>query len=273
MLNQTDTTLFPELNKQHIFIFISHISDLDPTKIPLFWFDEDENNALKRIGDEHHRNMYLLSHGLLRWVLSQYTQHPPQNLIFTRNQRGKPDLQTEQNCCSITFNLSHSGDWAALAVSSESAVGVDIEHEILSPAKFKAIPRIIKRYFHPNEQIFFNELDEAGQVRHFYPLWTMKEAFLKATGSGIANGLNRYLFAPFLESARWKKVLDTNQEINKENNIKPSNNIWLGITYDNISDYSLALVSSMNKANVPKPDTVKMFRLSPGCHKLKIQSI
>jgi phosphopantetheine--protein transferase-like protein len=145
---------------------------------------------------------------------------------------------------------------------------VDIEYKNLSQAKLNTIPRIVKRYFHPTEQHFFSDLDEVNQAQYFYPLWTLKEAFLKATGAGIANGLHRYLFKTLAENPTWPQVMDTDSDKTDITlNIR-----WLGASYNITSDYVLSVSSRMNTATPLSSDTVKIFRLSPGCHDPEIQS-
>jgi 4'-phosphopantetheinyl transferase len=73
----------------------------------------------------------------------------------------------------VKFNLSHSGELALCAVASDREVGVDVK-------RVRAVPemrRIVERFF-PGE--------EAGDPAAFFRLWTRREAFVKATGRGLA---------------------------------------------------------------------------------------
>lgn len=79
------------------------------------------------------------------------------------------------------FNISHSGEYV-LAAFSDKEVGADIERI----TDFDA--REISHYFHPEEQAYIeNSTDTKGS---FFKLWTRKEAYLKATGIGILEGLH-----------------------------------------------------------------------------------
>jgi 4'-phosphopantetheinyl transferase len=73
------------------------------------------------------------------------------------------------------FSLSHSGDWAVIAVC-EAPVGFDIEF----CATGRDIAGIARRAFHPSER--GAALDDSG----FYRIWTAKESYLKMRGSGLA---------------------------------------------------------------------------------------
>ena len=61
-----------------------------------------------------------------RRVLSHYAAVPPSDWQFVINDKGKPSL--EGGAHALDFNLSHSGEWLACAVTAGTPVGVDLEH-------------------------------------------------------------------------------------------------------------------------------------------------
>lgn len=73
------------------------------------------------------------------------------------------------------FNISHSGDWVLIAYS-KFPVGIDIEQN-------SGYKNDIIEYFHPDEKTYIYDALDKG--RAFFEVWTRKEAFLKATGTGI----------------------------------------------------------------------------------------
>ena len=80
-------------------------------------------------------------------------------------------------------SISHGGDIVACAVTDAGDVGIDVEF----PGRPRNIPGIADRYFSPAEAEWL-----ASQTPdHFYMLWVLKEAWLKATGAGIAGGLDK----------------------------------------------------------------------------------
>ncbi|MBQ6420705.1 MAG: 4'-phosphopantetheinyl transferase superfamily protein [Clostridia bacterium] len=83
------------------------------------------------------------------------------------------------------FSLSHGGDIAMLSVS-DCAVGCDIEP--VRPADL----RIAGRFFHPAETALLDAADEADRDALFFRLWTCKESFLKAQGSGLLQPLDSF---------------------------------------------------------------------------------
>jgi 4'-phosphopantetheinyl transferase len=124
---------------------------------------------------------------LLRNVLAHYTGLSAQEIVFERREHGKPFLGNAP--VPIYFNLSHCNTLAVLAVSAYGEIGVDIE-----TTHKRNYLKIAKRYFHGNELQYLQNCSEAGREILFYKLWTLKEAFLKATGNGIASGLDKIFF-------------------------------------------------------------------------------
>lgn len=122
------------------------------------------------------------------WLLQKALEQagiPPEDQIFSQNEYGKPYLL---NCPDIHFSLSHSGIWAACAVS-DHPVGVDVE-----------LPRcrlgLAKRYFHPSELDGVEQMNRVEQADHLNRLWTAKEAFLKMLGCGVTVPLDSFLIYP-----------------------------------------------------------------------------
>ena len=87
------------------------------------------------------------------------------------NKNGKP------LCDFCFFSISHSGDFAAVAVS-DNQVGVDIQ----IPGGFKKREKYM--LFSPAENEFVNAEDPENR---FYTLWTRKEAYIKAEGGTLSD--------------------------------------------------------------------------------------
>ena len=136
---------------------------------------------------KRNRHHFLATRALVRTVLAYYTGLPSASLEFAKKEQGKPYLINVPS--PIYFNLSHSGNVAALAVSAAGEIGVDIE--TIRPRNFLAIA---ERYFHADELTQLLALPEAKREALFFQLWTLKEAFFKATGGGISSGLDKACF-------------------------------------------------------------------------------
>ena len=94
-------------------------------------------------------------------------------LQIKEGEKGKPETD------KVFFNISHSGDYIALAVS-DGRVGVDIEY------KNDPEGRIARRFFTTEEQGYIGGSGEADAERRFRRIWTMKESCIKLTGAGLA---------------------------------------------------------------------------------------
>jgi 4'-phosphopantetheinyl transferase len=94
------------------------------------------------------------------------------------------------------FNISHSGNIVVFAYGS-SAVGVDIEAH--TPINFTELIT----YFHPEEREFVMASRDSENA--FFEIWVRKEALLKAIGTGLLNGLNKFscLNNPVKCEAQW----------------------------------------------------------------------
>lgn len=87
------------------------------------------------------------------------------------NRNGKP------LCDFCFFSISHSGDFAAVAVS-DKPIGVDIQ----IPGGFKKREKYM--LFSPAENEFVNAENSENR---FYTLWTRKEAYIKAEGGTLSD--------------------------------------------------------------------------------------
>lgn len=168
---------------------------LCPTHVDLWLFsidpdDYDENNFLPILSSEEQekakkfhfpidQKKYMISHGMMRQLISSYISCHPGEIRYHVNAFGKPELITPSN--TIHFNLSHSEKLGALAIST-SPIGTDIEH-IKSLEDYVALTR---HFLSAQESKYFERLSNAEQHLAFYRAWTRKEAYIKAIGMGLS---------------------------------------------------------------------------------------
>ncbi len=131
---------------------------------------------------------FMATRAFVRLCLARYTHTAPHTLTITAEPNGKPYLADSP--LPIVYNLSHCQNMAVLAVSLQHCIGVDIETTL----RKRSQQGIAERYFHPNEVAKLKQLTDAEQRKYFFQLWTLKEAFLKATGEGISGGLDKTAF-------------------------------------------------------------------------------
>ncbi|MGZ8921071.1 MAG: 4'-phosphopantetheinyl transferase family protein [Limisphaerales bacterium] len=125
---------------------------------------------------------FVISHALVRTILSQYLGISPADLTFTTDQFGKPHLDPSINPARLNFNLSHSGDRMILGIVRHARIGVDIEEIRPESARLD----VAARFFTAQENEDLRSLAGDDQILGFFNCWTRKEAYLKAIGCGLS---------------------------------------------------------------------------------------
>ena len=128
------------------------------------------------------RQRFTAARARLRSLLGAYLGRDPRSLVFVENEFGKPRLVDRPD---IHFSLSHSHDQALLAVSEGLEVGADLEG--MRSADHLGLAR---RYFHPNEVAAIER--HADPRAAFFQIWTLKEAVVKALGTGLSLPLDEF---------------------------------------------------------------------------------
>lgn len=122
------------------------------------------------------QNRYLICHGVLKILLGIYSGVPPEKINLSRNSLDKPEWKNHE----IKFNLTHSGNKFGIAFSRNREVGLDLEM-IRDLADFD---QMIQFNFTTGEQHYIQKKSH-GFIDRFFQLWTIKESYLKLTGSGM----------------------------------------------------------------------------------------
>ena len=144
----------------------------------------DEKDRAARFHFPADQNRYIISHGSLRKILALYLHCEPDQLSFSVNDYGKPSLDQSR----LEFNLSHSGDFALLAVTPARKIGVDVE-------KMRAgisADIIGGHYFSKAEMAELQALPLEQREAAFFRCWTRKEAYIKAQGQGLSLPLDSF---------------------------------------------------------------------------------
>ena len=146
--------------------------------------DADEIVRAARFHFEHDRRHYTAARGWLRVLLGHYLGAEPAALRFGYGARGKPFLVEWPS--PLSFNVSHSHGRALLAFVRGREIGVDIEAGARLGDDW---PGLMRRVFSAREQSELAAVPAGRQREAFLNGWTRKEAYLKATGLGITEGL------------------------------------------------------------------------------------
>ena len=136
------------------------------------------------------RKLFLASRLLLRTTLSRYADVPPGAWQFVTNDHGKPRVAPEAGPTALAFNLAHTAGVAAVAVASGRDVGVDVE----SRDRHVQAERLIERFFASEEAAELGKLPYTEIRKRFFLTWTLKEAYTKALGRGLAQPFDSFNF-------------------------------------------------------------------------------
>ena len=154
-----------------------HVEDIDRFSRHLLSDEEQAHLAGYRVREAAER--YVVTRALVRAVLSERLEISPRSIQVSRTDTVKPVLAQ-----GLHFNVSHSGDLILLAISSERAVGVDVERK----RDVQRVEAMLRRWLSTEEQAAYASLHGAGASpsEAFLRLWSLKEARLKALGVGIS---------------------------------------------------------------------------------------
>jgi 4'-phosphopantetheinyl transferase len=138
-----------------------------------------------RLRFQRDRAERMRARALLRSALSHYDGCPAKTWRFISRLGGRPELDDESE---FRFSVSHSDGLIAVAVTRCRDVGIDLEsrERVVDP-----VP-VAREVFSLGEASWVATTDT---VRRFAMLWTLKEAFAKATGLGIGKDMLSHQFA------------------------------------------------------------------------------
>uniref|UniRef100_A6VYG5 4'-phosphopantetheinyl transferase n=1 Tax=Marinomonas sp. (strain MWYL1) TaxID=400668 RepID=A6VYG5_MARMS len=175
-------------NEVHIWIAsINEVKNNNDLNYYLNLLSGDEVERYSRFVFEKDRQRFLVTRALVRIVLSEYVSViRPEEWIFEQNKYGKPAIAVGQISYPLKFNITHSNNIIGLAITSDVEIGIDVER-INSEI---ATPDLATHTFSSSELIQLQNTDCFSE--HFFQLWTLKEAYIKACGMGLSIPLDTF---------------------------------------------------------------------------------
>ena len=160
--------------------------DLEPDTVKGFesTLSAEESHRAAKFQFPADHDRYVIAHGFLRNVLARYLGGNPSHFKFSVNSYGKPSLKGHD----LEFNLTHSADFALVALTHNRKIGVDVER-IRSGISAHVIAR---QYFSKAEVAELEAIPIELRERAFFVGWTRKEAYIKAQGMGLSLGLDSF---------------------------------------------------------------------------------
>lgn len=148
----------------------------------------EETGLLARKRSAGARRRYLGARLLCRHALSHRTGRPPHSWRFRRGEHGRPEPDPPGD--GVRFNLSHTGGLIACVVTHGSPCGVDVER---TPAREDAMAHL-PRFFAPAERAALAAAAPGRRAALVAAYWVLKEAYLKAIGTGLRRELSGFAF-------------------------------------------------------------------------------
>ncbi len=182
------------------------------------WLDDEDRQRTLRLKRDTTRNQHVIGRGMMRQLLSTSGVHP-QSIRFATLPHGRPIVQSPAEL-RRPFNVSHTGGLvlgglvdanAPLAVDRESGdglVGVDVERidrctDVALAERYFSAPEVAYVRSHRNVD---------AQREAFLRVWTLKESFIKAIGTGLSTPLADFAFRDIESDAPWIEMLDPRLE-------------------------------------------------------------
>lgn len=171
------------LSTTEVHLWLVHLDGSD-------WYPEDLVRTLSpdelRRADafaySQERRRFIVGRALLRRLLARYLRADPAAVVFAYGPHGKPELAPGCDLSTLRFNCAHSGPLALYAVAAGRRVGVDLEE--LRP--LPEVAALTQLCCSPRERATLATLPRDAVEPAVLRAWTLKEAYVKATGEGLA---------------------------------------------------------------------------------------
>lgn len=127
------------------------------------------------------RQLFRVSHALVRVTLSRYAKVAPADWKFQEGAQGRPEIIPGPGIPALRFNLSHTQGLVACVATQEIDCGVDVERV----GRVKNLEGVARRVFSDVELEDLLERSGADREGRFTDFWVLKEAYIKARGMGF----------------------------------------------------------------------------------------
>lgn len=173
-----------------VFVYYARASSWTPEAIAegQTLLDAQEMARAGRFHFERDRSMYIGAHALLRRALSRHAPVHPGAWCFAAEAHGRPEIAAPAT--RLRFSLSHTRGLAACAIAVDLDLGLDVEDTTRG-----APLEVAHRWFAPAELADLTSLGPSAREDRFFVYWTLKEAYMKARGLGLALPLDAFWFA------------------------------------------------------------------------------
>jgi len=139
----------------------------------------DEIRYSERLKNDRQKGTWLSCRSTLRQIMGSVLNLNPAEIEFKKGRFGKLYVAGS----NLFFNVSHSRSAFLIGFNSDGRIGIDIE--LLNGSE--DLPLLVSYAFSAVES---NYCQNGANLVRFVETWTLKEAFLKATGVGLLDQLS-----------------------------------------------------------------------------------
>jgi 4'-phosphopantetheinyl transferase len=164
-----------------------HIADLEAMDAEILeqLLSDHERQRAERFRHAEDRRRFAVGRAMVRLLFAEELGVRPSEVELELGAAGKPRLRV-----GPAFSVAHAGGRVGVAVAHGAEVGLDLEPIRPVPGAFG----VAARFFHPDERRELARLATGDRDAAFLTLWTRKEAYGKARGTGLPPALGE----PFL---------------------------------------------------------------------------
>jgi 4'-phosphopantetheinyl transferase len=149
---------------------------------------QEERGRAARLRNDVDRQRFAIGRALTRLAVASQRGCSALDIAISVDAAGKPWLAPGPAPTSLS--IAHGGDLVAVALAGHGALGIDVESRSQAIDLDGVLPIVCSAA----EQDAIGSLPPAARLQRFLLLWTLKEAFLKATGAGLGGAMERVVF-------------------------------------------------------------------------------
>ena len=171
-----------------IVLHVDLTPDADREAEAVSLLDRAETERWRGFLSQRARREFALCRAALRVSLSERLGCADRELSFDRLEHGKPVAKVAGRPVDAGFNVSHSGRHGLIAIGGHDCLGVDVEERVPR----RDLAGIGSLVYGPAERRLLGNAAGRERVHLFYRLWSMKEALIKALGTGFSLNPSRF---------------------------------------------------------------------------------
>ena len=179
----SDETTALRLEADEVHLWWGSVEAVESLDAARGWLSDEERHRGERFRRERDARAFCFRRAFRRWILARYVGVAPRELAFDAGADGKPFLVGAEGPC---FSASCSGEHVLVGVTRARPLGVDVERGDPRLAEREELSRLARRVLSAREQRDFGRMAEDQREPAFLRAWARKEAWLKASGIGLA---------------------------------------------------------------------------------------